>query len=514
MKRAIDSLNLDTNPSPLKKRKINPLEQWDQVRSYFDKFTNLREDHVIWTGELYFNGNLPNVSFNFGTTSCVSHWFKALQDFSLKKSNVILEKTCQEKLCLSHSYYRDISIKSIRELDAETYFLLCDHIDKTSEEIDSPITDVLKTKCRIWTGATGKNGYGRWSVFGKTISVTRMVLKLKLCDDIREDIVCRHKCRNILCVNEDHLEAGSTADNVKDKFRDKSIARGIKFSSTIITKELATDIFWSRQDKSKTQKQRGEKFGVSKSLVASIDRGKNWAYLFTDDDRKKVKEGEKIKKIKRKITEDEILEVQKCQKEGLSISKCMKKLNMSEKHVTFVYKGKSYIKTTTLQNMTSEEKEKRLKKLKQNCIIFIDDLKLEHWLWKGKLTSSGYGRTNLKGKSEFTHRISFMMVNGTDSLTNDLQVRHKCKFKNCVNAEHLEIGTASENSMDKVRDGTLLYGENHPLSKISKEIAKNIQNSKGQGTIFERGKLFGVSSSLVSSIDNNYSWCRSNNDLN
>ena len=43
-----------------------------------------------------------------------------------------------------------------------------------------------------------------------------------------------------------------------------------------------------------------------------------------------------------------------------------------------------------------------------------------------------------------------------------MHVRHKCiKTPNCINPEHLEIGTPLQNSHDKYCDGTMLFGESH-----------------------------------------------------
>ena len=82
-------------------------------------------------------------------------------------------------------------------------------------------------------------------------------------------------------------------------------------------------------------------------------------------------------------------------------------------------------------------------------------------------------------------------------------VRHKCKEKLCVAPDHLEIGTHKQNMEDKIRDGTHLFGENHPDATITKEIAIQIRESKGQGTQKERAERFGVSRNIVAHIDTN-----------
>ena len=85
-------------------------------------------------------------------------------------------------------------------------------------------------------------------------------------------------------------------------------------------------------------------------------------------------------------------------------------------------------------------------------------------------------------------------------------VRHKCKEKKCVAPDHLEIGTREQNAQDTIRDGTRLCGETHPRATITKEIATQIRESKGQGTQKERAVRFGVSAKVVRGIDQGNTW--------
>ena len=76
----------------------------------------------------------------------------------------------------------------------------------------------------------------------------------------------------------------------------------------------------------------------------------------------------------------------------------------------------------------------------------------------------------------------------------------------------MSLGTASENMQDKIRDGTLLNGENSPVSIITEDTARKIilskfdKNHPEYKTQDERAKMFSVETHLISSIDKGNSW--------
>ncbi len=126
----------------------------------------------------------------------------------------------------------------------------------------------------------------------------------------------------------------------------------------------------------------------------------------------------------------------------------------------------------------------------------------------------GYGHTKFLGVGMSVHKKSWICFNKT-FVPNNQVVRHKCKFKNCINPDHLEIGTSEDNANDKHRDGTILLGEKHPNSKITDEIAKQIYESKNSGlTQVKRALKFGVTKNIVSSIDRGRTWKHLTGNLN
>ena len=69
------------------------------------------------------------------------------------------------------------------------------------------------------------------------------------------------------------------------------------------------------------------------------------------------------------------------------------------------------------------------------------------WEWKSAIDSYGYGVFQLAYPHRHTvkaHRVSYELIVGT--IENGLTIDHLCFNKKCVNPEHLEVVTASENS--------------------------------------------------------------------
>jgi len=131
-----------------------------------------------------------------------------------------------------------------------------------------------------------------------------------------------------------------------------------------------------------------------------------------------------------------------------------------------------------------------------------------------------YSRTTVESKKMSTHRAMFMLVknNGApipkyDKSGEELVIRHMCNDGRCVNPDHLEIGTNSENNYeDKKKYDTLGYGEKNPMAVISEKLATKIKHSirSPQDPEYmsksERANKFNVSLAIVKNIDSNLSW--------
>lgn len=69
------------------------------------------------------------------------------------------------------------------------------------------------------------------------------------------------------------------------------------------------------------------------------------------------------------------------------------------------------------------------------------------WLWLGRIKSNGYGTIGIKKDDEWrtahAHRISYEIFVGR--IPDGLDLDHKCRQRCCINPDHLEPVTRSEN---------------------------------------------------------------------
>lgn len=65
------------------------------------------------------------------------------------------------------------------------------------------------------------------------------------------------------------------------------------------------------------------------------------------------------------------------------------------------------------------------------------------WQWTGSKTGNGYGQSSVGGKVLMAHRTFYEHFKGT--IPEGLDLDHLCKVRCCVNPDHLEPVTRSEN---------------------------------------------------------------------
>ena len=160
-------------------------------------------------------------------------------------------------------------------------------------------TKVEKTAaCWLWRGAVGTHGYGVIGLGGHaTITAHRFSWALHK-GKIQDGRWILHRCDNRRCVNPNHLYLGTVRENVRDmmergapycfklrshitpeieQHRLAALPRGRSHhrGAAKITEATAAQIISA----SGSQRQIGERFGVSQQLVSLIKSGKRWAYL-------------------------------------------------------------------------------------------------------------------------------------------------------------------------------------------------------------------------------------------
>lgn len=76
------------------------------------------------------------------------------------------------------------------------------------------------------------------------------------------------------------------------------------------------------------------------------------------------------------------------------------------------------------------------------------------WVWKAGLRGkSGYGAFKLNGKTVDAHRLSYELHKG--EIPNGMYVCHTCDNRQCVNPEHLFLGSPKDNWQDGFDKGRI-----------------------------------------------------------
>ena len=129
------------------------------------------------------------------------------------------------------------------------------------------------------------------------------------------------------------------------------------------------------------------------------------------------------------------------------------------------------------------------------------------WIWQKavKKTGNPYGWLSYKGKQTTAHRAAWRETYG--EIPKDKCVCHKCDVPQCINPDHLFLGTHSENIQD------MWNKKRHPKPKINNklsvqqvsEIKELIKQGLPQWKIAE---IYKVVQPTISLINTNKTWSK------
>lgn len=118
------------------------------------------------------------------------------------------------------------------------------------------------------------------------------------------------------------------------------------------------------------------------------------------------------------------------------------------------------------------------------------------WPWIASRDEAGYGRFWQIGRMVGAHRVAYELAKGP--VEQGRVVMHRCDNPSCCNPHHLSLGTAKDNSDDKVAKGRQACGESHGRAKLTNANVEAILASKSPLAVL--ATLYRVSKSVISSI--------------
>lgn len=139
------------------------------------------------------------------------------------------------------------------------------------------------------------------------------------------------------------------------------------------------------------------------------------------------------------------------------------------------------------------------------------------WIWQGSTSIKGYGQVAYKGRPHTVHRLMYQLKVGD---TGSLFCCHKCDNPPCCNVDHLFLGTAADNSNDKIAKGRhkccpigfkkkpnqIARGERHGFAKLADEQVLEIRRLYPSVNGVELAKMFCVGHTLIYSIIHGRKW--------
>mgnify|MGYP001563699001 CR=1 FL=1 len=139
--------------------------------------------------------------------------------------------------------------------------------------------------CWEWSGYQDKDGYGRMRPgFGKNYWGAHRYAYMKFVGPIPEGIMVLHECDNPSCVNPRHLFLGTNRDNVDDMMQKGRVRYGEAIFKAKLNASKVIEIRKLIILKEESQVAIGRRFGVSKTVIGMIARGKLWRHVPTQPD--------------------------------------------------------------------------------------------------------------------------------------------------------------------------------------------------------------------------------------
>lgn len=126
------------------------------------------------------------------------------------------------------------------------------------------------------------------------------------------------------------------------------------------------------------------------------------------------------------------------------------------------------------------------------------------WLWQAGVDGCGYGQLRVNGPKEKAHRAAYRIFKG--DIPPGMCVCHTCDTPACCNPDHLFLGTAKDNAVDRASKGRggYLKGTANGRAKLTDSDVVFIRSSCMTGAAL--GRMFGISKNMACRIKTGKAW--------
>lgn len=146
------------------------------------------------------------------------------------------------------------------------------------ERFEAKVMPEPMSGCWLWLGCPMGNGYGSiWDPARGDKIGAHVASYILHRGEVPKGMVVRHKCDVPACVNPDHLELGTKAENQTDMVARGRSTRGARNPAAKLSPSDVAEIR-ARLGAGEYQRIIAKRFGVGQSLISQIAKGKIWSH--------------------------------------------------------------------------------------------------------------------------------------------------------------------------------------------------------------------------------------------
>ncbi|MCF7805284.1 MAG: hypothetical protein K9N46_09875 [Candidatus Marinimicrobia bacterium] len=134
-------------------------------------------------------------------------------------------------------------------------------------------------KCWRWTGSFMREDYPLFYGDGRQEPALRILYRIYYKNNLTKDWVIQHNCGNRWCMNPNHIYADRRDEAAKEIQRERRrFTRGENHPQAQLTEEDVRRIR-RKVESGALQKELAEEYGVTKTHISNIVRGKAWSHV-------------------------------------------------------------------------------------------------------------------------------------------------------------------------------------------------------------------------------------------